>query len=84
MKVSGLDECAARGLSRSRFYRSFAVVLATLMIVGCSAQPMTLDQELAAGAVAGTIGAASGAVFAYSASKSYPVSSIRHGYNAEP
>ena len=74
MKVSRLNQRALVGRSRSRFYRFSALLLAALLIVGCSAKPMTLDQELTAAAVAGAIGAGSGAVFAYSASKSYPVS----------
>jgi hypothetical protein len=58
---------------RSGFSRlSLAVLL--LAIAGCSAQPMTLNQELVAVGVAGAIGAASGAVFAASAHKSYPAS----------
>jgi hypothetical protein len=52
------------------------LVLATLSvtILGCSAQPMTLNQELVAVGVAGAIGATSGAIFAASAHKGYPAS----------
>jgi hypothetical protein len=46
----------------------------SMAIAGCSAQPMTLDQELVAVGVAGAIGAGSGAIFAASAHKSYPAS----------
>src|ERR1039458_4370259 len=74
MKVSRLNQRALVGPSRSRFYRFSALLLAALLIVGCSAQPMTLNQELTAAAVAGAIGASSGAIFAYSARQSYPVS----------
>ena len=49
-----------------------ALMLATL--AGCSAQPMTLNQELVAAGVAGAIGAGSGAIFAAAAHKSYPAS----------
>jgi len=49
-----------------------ALMLAT--IAGCSAQPMTLNQELVAAGVAGAIGAGSGAIFAAAAHKSYPAS----------
>jgi hypothetical protein len=45
-------------------------------MVGCSAQPMTLDQELVSVGVAGAAGAGMGAVFAYSSGKSYPVSML--------
>jgi hypothetical protein len=73
MKVPAHDENRFVCLP-PRFYRGSALLLAALLFIGCSAQPMTLDQELASAAVAGAIGAGSGAVFAYSASKSYPVS----------
>lgn len=53
--------------------RSLLLLLA-FAIAGCSAQPMTLNQELAATAVAGVIGAGSGAIFAAAAHKSYPAS----------
>jgi hypothetical protein len=43
-------------------------------MLGCSAQPMTLNQELVAVGVAGAIGATSGAIFAASAHKGYPAS----------
>jgi hypothetical protein len=74
MKVSRPHQRAMPGCLRSRFYRYLALALASFTIVSCSAQPMTLDQELTAGAVAGAIGAGSGAIFAASANKSYPVS----------
>ena len=74
MKVSRPHERAMPACLRSRFYRYLALALGSFTIASCSAQPMTLDQELAAGAVAGAIGAGSGAIFAYSANKSYPVS----------
>ena len=45
-----------------------------LLVVGCSAQPMTLQQELTSAAVAGVIGAGSGAVFAAAANQNYPAS----------
>jgi len=45
-----------------------------IAIGGCSAQPMTLNQELVAAGVAGVIGAGSGAIFAAAAHKSYPAS----------
>jgi hypothetical protein len=51
---------------------SLAVLL--LVSAGCSAQPMTVNQELVAVGVAGAIGATSGAVFAAAAHKSYPAS----------
>jgi len=59
-----------------RSYRLPALLLAMLSpaIAGCSAQPMTLNQELVAVGVAGVIGATSGAVFAAAAHKSYPAS----------
>jgi hypothetical protein len=76
MKVSRLNERAMAGRPRSRFYRFSALMLAALLMVGCSAKAMTVDQELKAAAVAAAIGAGSGAVFAYSASKSYPVSML--------
>jgi ABC-type Fe3+-siderophore transport system permease subunit len=75
MKVSGNEGEMVRQ-SRSLFYRFSALLLAAFLIAGCSAQPMTLDQELVSAGVAGAIGAGSGAVFAYSASKSYPVSML--------
>ena len=74
MKTSRPRERAMHGRPRGSFVRFSALVLAALVIAGCSTRPMTLDQELTAGAVAGAIGAGSGAIFAYSASKSYPVS----------
>jgi hypothetical protein len=74
MKVSRLNECALVGRWKIRRYRFSAFLLAALMIIGCSAQPMTLDQELTATAVAGAIGAGSGAIFASSTGKSYPIS----------
>ena len=52
----------------------FSLLLLAFLIAGCSTQPMTLNQELAATAVAGAIGAGSGAVFAAAAHKSYPAS----------
>ena len=52
---------------------SFLLLIA-FMIAGCSTQPMTLNQELTATAVAGAIGAGSGAIFAASAHKSYAAS----------
>jgi hypothetical protein len=75
MKISASEGRMIRR-SRSLFYRYSAPLLAAFLIAGCSAQPMTLDQELVATGVAGAIGAGSGAVFAYSASKSYPVSML--------
>jgi hypothetical protein len=74
MKVSHLNERALVGPPRHRFYRFSALLLAALLMVGCSTQPMTLDQELTATAVAGAIGAGSGAIFAASAHKGYPAS----------
>jgi hypothetical protein len=74
MKVSCPRERAMPGRLNSRFYRYAALALASFTIACCSTQPMTLDQELTAGAVAGAIGAGSGAIFAASANKSYPVS----------
>ena len=71
MKVSRLDERASTGPFRSRFYRFSAIMLACLGIIGCSAQPMTIDQELTTAAVAGAIGAGSGALFAAATHKSY-------------
>jgi hypothetical protein len=54
---------------------SFLLLVAfVLLLAGCSTRPMTLDQELAATAVAGAIGAGSGAIFAASAHKGYPAS----------
>jgi len=50
------------------------LMLMAFILAGCSTQPMTLDQELAATAVAGAIGAGSGAIFAAAAHKSYPAS----------
>ena len=41
--------------------RYSALALAGLLVAGCSAQPMTVEQELTAGAVAGVIGGGSGA-----------------------
>jgi len=60
------------GRSRSRFYRFSALLLAALPIVGCSGQPMTLDQEFAAAAVAGAIGAGGGALVAHEGNQTYP------------
>jgi hypothetical protein len=74
MKISVPRLPAMRSRQAIRRYRYAALVLAALISVGCSTQPMTLDQELTAGAVAGAIGAGSGAIFAAAASKSYPVS----------
>jgi|HubBroStandDraft_1064217.scaffolds.fasta_scaffold202111_2 hypothetical protein len=56
--------------------RCFGLMLATLTatIAGCSAQPMTLNQELVAVGVAGAVGATSGALFAAAAHKDYPAS----------
>jgi hypothetical protein len=54
--------------------KSISLLLLAFMIAGCSTQPMTLNQELTATAVAGVIGAGSGAIFAASAHKSYPAS----------
>ena len=71
MKVLRLDERASARSSWTRFYRLSALMLAFLGIVGCSAQPMTLDQELTTAAVAGAIGAGSGALFAAATHKSY-------------
>ena len=76
MKVSRRNERAILGLSRSRFYRISALLLAALLMVGCSTQPMTLDQELVSAGVAGAVGAGAGAVFGYSANKSIPVSML--------
>src|SRR5579864_301793 len=74
MNLPPVGERAPLKASKSRWSRSAASLLVALMFLGCSAQPMTLDQELTTAAVAGAIGAGSGAIFAYSASKSYPVS----------
>jgi hypothetical protein len=73
MKVSPLNQRAMVGRSGRRVYRFSAILLAALL-AGCSTQPMTLDQELTAVAVAGAIGAGSGAIFAATASKGYPAS----------
>lgn len=58
---------------RSRFLLPLLASM-LLPIIGCSAQPMTLNQELVAVSVAGAIGAGAGAVFASSANQSYPAS----------
>jgi hypothetical protein len=50
------------------------LLLVAFVLAGCSTQPMTLDQELTATAVAGAIGAGSGAIFAASAHKNYVAS----------
>jgi hypothetical protein len=76
MKFARSPECAVARRPRSRLYRYAAVTLAAFFVVGCSAQPMTLNQELMAGAVAGGVGAGVGALFAASANKSYPVSML--------
>jgi hypothetical protein len=62
-------------MKTARFFLS-AIFAASfsMAIAGCSAQPMTLDQELVAVGVAGAIGAGSGAIFAASAHKGYPAS----------
>lgn len=52
----------------------FPLLLLAFLVAGCTTQPMTLNQELAATAVAGAIGAGSGAIFAAAAHKSYPAS----------
>ena len=54
--------------------RYSALMLAVFLLLGCSSQPMTLQQELTATAIAGAIGAGSGALFAAGAGKSYPAS----------
>jgi hypothetical protein len=74
MQFSRRNQRAMLHRSRSRLYRVSALVFAAFLIVGCSAQPITVEQELAAAGVAGAIGAGSGAVFAYGSGKSYPVS----------
>src|SRR6202040_110307 len=76
---SGLQRNAMRlrridARTSNRFIRFSAGLLAALTITGCSAKPMTLDQELTTAAVAGVIGAGSGALFAAAAHKSYPAS----------
>jgi hypothetical protein len=51
------------------------LMLMALIFAGCSAQPMTLDQELVSTAVAGAVGAGSGAIFAAArGGRSYPAS----------
>jgi hypothetical protein len=74
MKISVPTTRAMHRHREVRGYRYTALVLAALLSVGCSTQPMTLNQELTAGAVAGAVGAGSGAIFAAAANKSYPVS----------
>jgi hypothetical protein len=74
MKISGSNQQASAGGQRSRFYRFSTALVAALVIGGCSAQPMTLDQEFVATGVAGAVGAGLGAAFAASSGKSYPVS----------
>ena len=59
MKISGSNQQASAGGQRSRFYRFSAALVAALVIGGCSAQPMTLDQEFVATGVAGAVGAGS-------------------------
>jgi hypothetical protein len=50
------------------------LMLMAFIFAGCSTQPMTLDQELAATAVAGAIGAGSGAIFAAASNHGYAAS----------
>jgi hypothetical protein len=76
MKFARSHETATARHPRNRLYRYAALAFAAFFIAGCSAQPMTLNQELVAGAVAGGVGAGVGALFAASASKSYPVSML--------
>ncbi len=54
--------------------RPSALVFGAFLIAGCSAQPMTVQQELTATAVAGVVGGGSGALFAAASGKSYPAS----------
>src|ERR1700683_615689 len=61
-------------MMRKRLFRGAAVLLLPIVLGSCSAQPMTLDQELASAAVAGVIGAGAGAVFAHQDNQSYPAS----------
>ena len=61
-------------LMTKRLFRAAAVVLLPIVIGSCSAQPMTLDQELASAGLMGAIGGAVGAAFAYEAKQSYPAS----------
>ena len=63
-----------RRAAKNRLFRFPSLALAALLLVGCSAQPMTLDQELTSAAIAGVIGAGSGAVFAASANQNIPAS----------
>ncbi len=74
MKISRLEESPTRRSECRPLYRYVAFAVAVLMMVGCSAQPMTVDQELTSAAVAGAVGAGAGAIFAAGAKKSYPVS----------
>jgi hypothetical protein len=61
-------------MMRKCLFRGAAFLLLPIVIGSCSAQPMTLDQELASAGLAGVIGGASGAVFANQARQSYPAS----------
>ncbi len=71
IRLSGL--ATHRRMTRP-LLRYSALALAGLLVAGCSAQPMTVEQELTAGAVAGVIGGGSGALFAAASGKSYPIS----------
>jgi len=61
-------------MMRKSLLRAAALLPLPIVIGSCSAQPITLDQELASAAVAGVIGGAAGAVFANQANQSYPAS----------
>jgi hypothetical protein len=76
MKFARSHETAMVRRPKNPPYRYVSLAVAAFFIVGCSAQPMTLNQELTAGAVAGGVGAGVGAIFAASANKSYPVSML--------
>jgi hypothetical protein len=69
-----LSRCLMHRCPRRACLRYSALALAAFLSVGCSAQPMTVQQELTATAIAGAIGAGSGALFAAGAGKSYPAS----------
>jgi hypothetical protein len=71
IRLSGL--ATHRRMTRP-LLRYSALALAGLLVAGCSAQPMTVEQELTTGAVAGMIGGGSGALFAAASGKSYPIS----------
>src|SRR5208283_528328 len=73
MKVQPSRLAKHRGTKRP-WVRYLALVFAAGLIGGCSAQPMTVQQELTTTAIAGVIGAGSGALFAAGAGKSYPAS----------